>query len=545
MVILIINPLIKNKTTIILWEITTINASLITFPIIFDPAGIIFRAVVLFISANVLLFSNTYIDKDPFINRFTLLVFAFVLSINILIFLPHLIILLLGWDGLGLISFLLVIYYQNSKSLAAGLITALTNRIGDAFLLIAIALTANQNHWNITNIWNHPIINILTFSILIAGMTKSAQIPFSRWLPAAIAAPTPVSALVHSSTLVTAGVFLLIRFYPILHSTKWFNSTLLIVASLTILIAGLRAIYEYDLKKIIALSTLSQLGVIIAALGIGYVSLALFHLLTHALFKALLFLCAGNIIHTHLHAQDLRTVGNLTNQLPLTSSCILIANISLCGAPFLAGFYSKDAILELSLWAPLNFLILLIIFIATALTATYSTRFFLHIALSPNYHPSIININEEDRCSTFPIKALSLGAILAGSIIFWALSPLTISPQLPAPIKIFTLSIILLIIFITFLIVIDIVKIRRKPSLNLTAHTFIWFLTPLSSQILIKPSIILRHYFLKIIDQTWTERRVSQASHLTLKSTSNKLQYLQKNSINIYILTSLLAFPLI
>lgn len=137
-------------------------------------------------------------------------------------------------------------------------------------------------------------------------MTKRAQIPFSRWLPAAIAAPTPVSALVHSSTLVTAGVFLLIRFYPFLHSIKYFNTALLIFAVSTILIAGLSATTECDIKKIIALSTLSQLGIIITSLGLNIPQLAYFHILTHALFKALLFVCAGRFINSHLHAQDLR-----------------------------------------------------------------------------------------------------------------------------------------------------------------------------------------------------------------------------------------------
>lgn len=141
---------------------------------------------------------------------------------------------------------------------------------------------------------------------MVAAMTKRAQIPFSSWLPAAIAAPTPVSALVHSSTLVTAGVFLLIRFYPFLRSAPLFHFILLFSAISTILIAGIRATTECDIKKIIALSTLSQLGVIMARLGLGIPALALFHIITHALFKALLFICAGGLIGSHLHGQDLR-----------------------------------------------------------------------------------------------------------------------------------------------------------------------------------------------------------------------------------------------
>jgi len=147
---------------------------------------------------------------------------------------------------------------------------------------------------------------IQVIAITIAAITKRAQIPFSRWLPAAIAAPTPVSALVHSSTLVTAGVFLLIRFYPFLHSIKLFNYILILFGVSTILIAGLRAISECDIKKIIALSTLRQLGIIITSLGLNIPQLAYYHILTHALFKALLFVCAGRFINSHLHSQDLR-----------------------------------------------------------------------------------------------------------------------------------------------------------------------------------------------------------------------------------------------
>lgn len=189
-----------------------------------------------------------------------------------------------------------------------------------------------------------------------------------------MAAPTPVSALVHSSTLVTAGVFLLIRFFPFLNISHYFSPTLLLLSSITILIAGMTAIVESDLKKIIALSTLSQLGVIISTLAIKLPTLAFFHLITHAIFKALLFICAGSIIHHFLHAQDIRQISSADTQLPITSSTIIIANLSLCGAPFLSGFYSKDLILEILIFNPANSIILIVFFIATILTAAYSTR---------------------------------------------------------------------------------------------------------------------------------------------------------------------------
>lgn len=218
---------------------------------------------------------------------------------------------------------------------------------------------------------------LVVLLIILAGITKRAQIPFSRWLPAAMAAPTPVRALVHSRTLVTAGVFLLIRFYPFLHSFLFFNQILLVVSTLTIFMAGTAAIVECDLKKIIALSTLSQLGVIISRIALNLPWLALFHLITHALFKALLFICAGTIININIHSQDLRTVGSLYKQIPLSISCIIISKAALIGLPFIAGFYSKDLIIEITIFRRTNRVIIGLYGVATMLTAAYSMRFFV------------------------------------------------------------------------------------------------------------------------------------------------------------------------
>lgn len=209
---------------------------------------------------------------------------------------------------------------------------------------------------------------------MIAGITKRAQIPFCSWLPAAMAAPTPVSALVHSSTLVTAGVFILVRFYNTMVKFPRLIIFLLVIACSTLFLAGIGANYENDLKKIIALSTLSQLGIIILRLRLGQPELTIFHLFRHALFKALLFICAGVIIHRSFNNQDIRRIGVIFIGLPGTITCFNIANLSLCGFPFLAGFYSKDAILEHCLSTNINLFLAVVIFIATGLTAAYSAR---------------------------------------------------------------------------------------------------------------------------------------------------------------------------
>ena len=495
----------SNSTILVEWEILSISRTSLTLPLILDPVGVIFRNVVCLISACVMIFSTSYISNDVFLPRFTWLVILFVLSINLLIFIPRLASILIGWDGLGIVSFALVVYYPNIKSLSAGIITALANRIGDVILLVAIGFTALQGHWNILFIWDTPLSFITAACLLIAGITKRAQIPFSAWLPAAIAAPTPVSALVHSSTLVTAGIFLLIRFFPFLNTFKIFNTGLLFIAVLTILIAGIRANYEYDLKKVIALSTLSQLGVIITSLSLGFPNLALFHLLTHALFKAILFLCAGTIIHNNRDTQDLRNLGNLWHQIPLTVSCLNIANLALCGAPFIRGFYSKDLILERSLFNPSNIVIILLIFLATGITAAYSLRLSFYSLWNQSNHSPLHNNFDENSTLTSPIVILRTITIIAGR----SLQKLTLdfneSFTLPLSHKLLTILVILRGAWLASLYWNTLNSTPPQNSLTLHFNSSIWFLALISAQPLILHSLISGKITFKTLDQGWLE----------------------------------------
>ena len=522
------------------WNILNILSSPILITITFDPIGILFSCTVLFISANVLRFSKIYMLDDKFINRFTVLVLLFILSINLLIFIPHFIILLLGWDGLGIVSFILVIYYQNPKSLAAGIITALTNRIGDVILLLSIAWTLNQGHWLIINIWNTNFSTFQIISIIIAAITKSAQIPFSRWLPAAIAAPTPVSALVHSSTLVTAGVFLLIRFYTFLHTLPIFNTLLLLIAVTTIVIAGLRAITECDIKKIIALSTLSQLGIIITRLGLNIPNIAFFHIITHALFKALLFICAGRFINVHLHAQDLRWIGNLTNQIPVASTCISLANIALCGFPFMAGFYSKDIIIESAINIQNNLPLTLLSIIRVGFTSLYSIRLRIVTVWGPTTGPAIVAIKENTEI-IIPIVLLSICAIIMGSIITW-LPPVRSSIFiLPQYIKLLPIFIVILGLsasaFFTIPNRISSCILIKIPYTHY-ASCMIWYLVPLSSQFIIKLPLSAAHHYLKSIDQGWIEITGSQGINKNINTLSNKYNLIVPKTPSIHLISS-------
>nr|ALS46314.1 NADH dehydrogenase subunit 5 [Glycera cf. oxycephala FS21] len=536
------NLTMLHKTMIMEWSIISMGSSEIFLPIIMDPMGTMFSATVLFISANVIHFSNYYMQDEMFIKRFTHLVLLFVLSMNLLIMLPHLMILLLGWDGLGITSFILVIYYQNPKSLAAGMITALTNRIGDVMLLLSIGWSLNQGHWLIMNMWDSNFSFMVCTSIMVAAMTKSAQMPFSSWLPAAMAAPTPVSALVHSSTLVTAGVFLIIRFYPMLSSFFMFNLSLLMISSFTMFMAGMSAMVETDLKKIIALSTLSQLGVMMASISLNLPSLAFFHLITHAMFKALLFVCAGSLIHLHHHNQDLRYMGNTTNQLPLTMACLLAANMALCGLPFMAGFYSKDLIIEMCLFNKSNMIIIVMFLLATMMTAAYSIRLMSTALISNNMNLPIQYISDNSLSNTTPMFMLTLGAIMGGSCMNWlSILPMK-EPVLPPMLKLSAFVVTMAGAILMFLKVSSAAPSNMNPMFN-HMNALMWFLVPLSSQALLKSPMNTCLNSMKSMDQGWLEMTSAQGIFLYSSNTSATLQKTQIPMMTVH-LSMILMFIL-
>nr|AQM37855.1 NADH dehydrogenase subunit 5 [Unio tumidus] len=385
-----------------------------SLPIIIDYISIIFSCFVCLISGSVSLFSVSYMESEVFMRRFMLLIMAFVGSMNLLIFIPSLITILLGWDGLGIVSFALVIYYQSKKSLAAGMLTVLANRVGDALLILSICFLINWGEWRIGYGMSGNFSLVVCFLVVVGAMTKSAQIPFSAWLPAAMAAPTPVSALVHSSTLVTAGVYLVIRFYSTLIESEevlWFLSK---VGALTLLMAGLSACFEVDLKKIIALSTLSQLGLMMFTVGVGFPIIAVFHLFTHALFKALLFLCAGSIIHSTMDNQDGRILGSLNCLLPFSSSCLVLSSVALCGMPFLSGFYSKDLILEGVFSSFSGSLEMFVMLVGAGLSLVYSLRILLVGVFGQNFGSGLFTYGVESGYIVSSILILSVGAIMGG-----------------------------------------------------------------------------------------------------------------------------------
>nr|YP_009503530.1 NADH dehydrogenase subunit 5 [Pectinatella magnifica]AWX65967.1 NADH dehydrogenase subunit 5 [Pectinatella magnifica] len=525
-----------DQTFLIEWSLSSINSTSFAIPLILDKTSCVVSMTVLIISSSVLWFTSSYLNGDTNLDRFTLLVVLFVLAMNCLVFIPNLMTLLLGWDGLGVTSFVLVIYYQNPKSLAAGMITALSNRVGDALLIVSIAFLLSEGDWSILSLQWSSLDNIVGIAIVAAAMTKSAQMPFSSWLPAAMAAPTPVSALVHSSTLVTAGVFLLIRFHPSLSVSSWFNSTLLIIGVMTSLMAGTTACLETDLKKIIALSTLSQLGVMMMSLGLNLNGFALFHLLTHALFKALLFLCAGTVIHSQQNNQDIRLMGNLSNQLPLTSGVLNMANMALCGFPFLGGFYSKDVVLEATSNNLVSGILLGLMWLSIALTTLYSTRLSLITLWGPNKGAPFTNIHEEEKPLLFPMFTLSVGAVVGGALFFWVLSPTLFSENLPLTMK--TLPLTLMVI--SFYITMTMENPSKLCSLNIPPYlrqsiSTMWFLSPLSSTPLIKGTFSGAKMVQQIGEGGWQEVVGGQGVFHLVKNLISTTQHSQKNPVSVFL----------
>ena len=538
-----------NVEVVFFWNVFNPLGNIVRFSLFLDSLGVIFSATVLLISASVFVFSSFYMSDELFLKRFIIIVILFVISMNFLIFIPHIIALLLGWDGLGLVSFYLVIYYQNAKSLAGGILTALTNRIGDVLILLSIAFRVDQGHWLIINMFDNTYTGILRFLILFAAITKSAQVPFSRWLPAAMAAPTPVSALVHSSTLVTAGVFLLIRFYNAFIVVESFFYCLLLISSLTMLIAGIAAVLERDIKKVIALSTLRQLGVIIFSLARGLPILAFFHLLTHALFKALLFMAAGSLIHLIFHVQDLRSLGNLGFQVPVVSAAILASNLALIGFPFMAGFYSKDVILEQMMESGVSGILVFIGLGATLLTAVYSIRFMVLILWRPHKRTRLHRTSDNLLYLLIPLSIISVGAIVGGALLNWVLLLDLSHPVLSYGFKLMPLIIVLWGRWWTWslsLLVSLGASIFFKRKLLLNSITGMWFLTPISTQPFIYLGKEFREFSCEVLDQGWVEMVGPQGVIRLTKSWFTVFQPWSRNSITIIVsLRFLLLSPLL
>nr|YP_010934888.1 NADH dehydrogenase subunit 5 [Blastothrix speciosa]WKV28879.1 NADH dehydrogenase subunit 5 [Blastothrix speciosa] len=410
--------LLDNLIYFIEWNLMFLNSMNLNMLIFLDWMTLIFIFTVLLISSMIMFYCCEYMHMDNYQNRFFFLVTFFIFSMVLMIISPNMVSIILGWDGLGLTSFCLVIYYNNFYSMNSGMLTVLMNRVGDVMIMFSISMMMILGSWNFMNL-NFLNLLILIF-VMFAAFTKSAQFPFSSWLPAAMAAPTPVSSLVHSSTLVTAGIYLLIRFNYLIYKNNLILNYIVVIGMMTMFYAGLCAIFEFDIKKIIAYSTLSQLGLMMVIYGMKFFMISFFHLIIHAMFKSTMFMCSGVVIHSMNNIQDIRFMGNMFEFMPLTMITFMISNLSLCGMPFFSGFFSKDLILEMLFMSKFNLILLIFLLLSTMLTVIYSIRLLYYLSYS--YMNMFVYFNTKDlKLMNFSMIFLLINTLIFGFIFNWLL----------------------------------------------------------------------------------------------------------------------------
>jgi NADH-quinone oxidoreductase subunit L len=400
-----------------------------------DRLSALMMVVVTFVSLMVHIYTIGYMAEDPGYQRFFSYISLFTFSMLMLVMANNFLQLFFGWEAVGLVSYLLIgFWYTRESAVYANLKAFLVNRVGDFGFILGIALVlayfgtlqyapvfdgaralASQT---IEIAPGHPwlLLTVICICLFIGAMGKSAQFPLHVWLPDSMEGPTPISALIHAATMVTAGIFMVARMSPLFELSETARSVVLVIGGITALFMALVAVTQYDIKRVVAYSTLSQLGYMTVALGASAYSAAMFHLMTHAFFKALLFLGAGSVIIALHHEQDMRHMGGLRRRMPWTYGTFLIGAISSVGIPGFAGFYSKDAIIEAvhEAHVPGHLFAYLCVLLCVFVTATYTFRMLFMAFHGKEHFHAEHPPHESPVVVTLPLVLLAIPSVVAG-----------------------------------------------------------------------------------------------------------------------------------
>ena len=551
-----------------------------------DPLSSIMLVVVSLVSALVHIYSIGYMSHDPdkprfmcYLSLFTFAMFTLVVSDNFLQ-------LFFGWEGVGLCSYLLIGFWHKKNSANNAAIKAfIVNRIGDFGFAIGIFLIfiffGTLNYEEVfalaPNFADTEInflgleVNLITVTCLflfIGAMGKSAQFFLHTWLPDAMEGPTPVSALIHAATMVTAGVFLVVRCSPIFEYSQVALNFVAIVGMITALFAASVAIVQNDIKKIIAYSTCSQLGYMFFAAGVGAYHVAIFHLFTHAFFKALLFLGSGSVIHSLNDEQDVRNMGDLWKKMPVTWFAMVVGTLALTGFPFLSGFYSKDAIIEFAFLKGTNvgYFAAGIGIMTAVLTALYSWRLIFKTFHGKfnNKNLSKSEIHESGLTITIPLLLLVVGSIFSGFLFkeflighdynnFWRDSILILEKfdhsGIPLWLLVITPFLVTILIPVSFFLyikktnVLDGFVLKYKSLYNFLLNK--WYFDELYNQIIIKPTKFIGSFFWEKGDIKIIDRLGPDGISKIIKIISNKSSKFQSGYIYDYAFIMLIGLSLL